>query len=101
VARRLRQIVCAARLEQSGVIGAIAPISAQPRRHQEDGRAHPLAPARLDVPPHFRDQGDAGLDVPDEFLLNGLEIAADGFKNLRQVGGGRRFLRCVAQLGVA
>jgi hypothetical protein len=35
--------------------------------------------------------------VTDELLLDRLEIAADRFEDLPQVGGDGHFLRCVAQ----
>jgi hypothetical protein len=35
--------------------------------------------------------------MTDELLLDCLEIAADRFEDLRQVGGDGHFLRCVAQ----
>jgi hypothetical protein len=37
---------------------AVALVAAQPRRHQQDGRAHALAAAGLDVLPDLRDQID-------------------------------------------
>jgi hypothetical protein len=67
------------------------------RRHQQNRRSDPLAAAVLDVPPHFRNQGDSGLDVADEFLLDRLQILADGFEDLRQLARDGRFLRCISQ----
>ena len=69
--------------------GAIALVAAQPGRHQQHGGAHALAAAVLDVAAHLGNQRDARLDVADELLLDRLEITADRFEDLRQVGGDR------------
>ena len=77
--------------------GAIALVAAQPGRHQEHGGAHALAAAALDVAAHLGNERNARLDVADELLLDRLEVTADGFEDLRQVGGDRDVLRCVGQ----
>ena len=81
--------------------GAVAGVSAEPRRHQQDRGADPFASAALDVAAHLGDERHAGLDVADELLLDRLEVAADRFEDLRQIVGDGHFLRCVTQWGYA
>jgi hypothetical protein len=66
--------------------GAVALVAAQARRHQQHRRADALAAARLDVAAHLGNERDARLDVADELLLDGVEVAADRFEDLRQLG---------------
>ena len=79
--------------------GPVALVAGQTRRHQQNGRTHPFAAAVLDIAAHLRDERDPRLDVPDELLFDGFQILADGFEDLRQVGGDGGFLRCIAQRG--
>ena len=64
---------------------------------ERHGRAHTLAAALLDVAAHLGDERHARLDVANEFLLDGVEILADGAEDLRQIGGDGGFLRGIAQ----
>jgi hypothetical protein len=77
--------------------GLVAGISAKPGGHEEDGRPYALPSAVLDVAPHFGNEGDARLNVANEFLFDALEIAADRLENLRQVHGHGGILGGVAQ----
>ena len=63
--------------------GPVALVAAQARRHQEDGRADPLAAAGLDVLADGRDEGNLRLDM-GRTAIDPLEIGADWLENQRQ-----------------
>src|ERR687895_2903317 len=64
--------------------GAVALVAAEPGRHQQHGGPDTLAAALLNVAAYLGNQRYARLDVANEFLLNGVEIVADGLEDLRQ-----------------
>ena len=63
----------------------VAGVAGEPGRHQEHGRPHALAAARLDVLADLRNQLDPGLDVARELPLDGLQIGADRLEDLGEV----------------
>jgi hypothetical protein len=67
-------------------------IAAHPGRQKQNGRAHPLPPAHLDVPPHLRDQVHLGFKVPGELLFDASQCLTNRLKNQTEIrdGGGRR-----------
>ena len=66
---------------------AIALISAQSGRHEQDRRAHPFAAAGLNVTADLRNDVDLRLDMTDELAIHQLEVAADRFEDLRKRWG--------------
>jgi hypothetical protein len=79
-------------LDDGGVEdGTVALVAAEARRHEEHGRAHPLAAAHLDVLAHLRDELDARLEVARELALDTRQFVANGLEDFGKTRNGRRW----------